>query len=435
MAKYFVSMSRIYAWDTQPEYAVSGSDLSGSYLNGYIEKETGSVYYNKQSGSMFLYDGSVFKAVGPGTSGTSGTAGTAGTSGESGTSGTSGSSGTAGNSGTSGTSGDSGTSGTSGTSGQNGTSGTSGGKGDGGTAGTAGSSGTSGVTGDLYSTTSNTVQSIGTGAKSFVLVDTDLAYIPGQPVVAAFDGSNYMTGTVTSYNTGTNTLVINSTSAVGSGTYSSWSVAPGGVPGLDGSSGTSGTSGTSGADGPTGTSGTSGTSGQGEPGTAGTSGTSGTSGADGPTGTSGTSGADGPTGTSGSSGTSGTVGAISGSINIVLYNGGTDLTTGIKDHPVMIPYSASAKGWDIMAFDSSNTLVSTSTVVDILSDTLANLPLSGTDSIAGTEKPTLSGQSTNQDTNLTTWSQLVPGNYLQAEIESINAGVAKVVVNIKVERI
>jgi len=140
-------------------------------------------------------------------------------------------------------------------------------------------------------------------------------------------------------------------------------------------------------------------------------------------------------GTSGTSGVDGSVGAISGSINIVLYNGGSDLTTGVKDHPVLIPYSASATGWDILAFNSSNTLVNTSAVVDILSDTFVNLPLSATDSIAGTEKPTLNSISASRSSSLSTWSQLTPGNYLQAEIESVGSGVAKLVVAVRVRRI
>ncbi len=86
------------------------------------------------------------------------------------------------------------------------------------------------------------------------------------------------------------------------------------------------------------------------------------------------------------------------------------------------------------AYDATNTLISTSCVVDVLSDTFANLPLSGTDSIAGTEKPTLSSQSTNSDTTITTWSTLTAGNYIQAEIESTNTGVAKIVIAIKVTK-
>jgi len=127
-------------------------------------------------------------------------------------------------------------------------------------------------------------------------------------------------------------------------------------------------------------------------------------------------------------------GAISGSILIELYNGGTDLTTGIKDTPVYLPYGGTVTGWEIMAYNASNTLITTSCVIDVLSDTFANLPLAGTDSIAGTEKPTLSSQSTTSNNTITTWSTLTAGNYIQAEIESINTGVAKVVVAIKVTK-
>jgi hypothetical protein len=120
------------------------------------------------------------------------------------------------------------------------------------------------------------------------------------------------------------------------------------------------------------------------------------------------------------------------SIVFNLYNGGYDLTTGIQDAPVIIPFAGTVTGWEIMAYDSTNTLISTSCVVDILSDTFANLPLSGTDSIAGSEKPTLSSASTNSDNTITTWSSLTLYNYVQSEIESINAGVARIVISIKV---
>ncbi|GIV35407.1 MAG: hypothetical protein KatS3mg031_2942 [Chitinophagales bacterium] len=124
----------------------------------------------------------------------------------------------------------------------------------------------------------------------------------------------------------------------------------------------------------------------------------------------------------------------SGLITIELYNGGQDLTTGIKDVPVKLPYSGVVTGWEIMAYNSSNVLTSASCVVDILSDTFANLPLSGSDSIAGTEKPSLSSQSTNSDYSITTWGNLVEGNYIQAEIESVSAGVARIVICITVDR-
>lgn len=131
---------------------------------------------------------------------------------------------------------------------------------------------------------------------------------------------------------------------------------------------------------------------------------------------------------------SGGSGSNTGSITIELYNGGSDLTTGIKDTPVLVPYNGTVTGWEIMAYNSSNTLLSTSCVIDILSDTFANLPLIGSDSIAGSEKPTLSSTSTASDNTITTWSSIILNKYIQAEIESISAGVAKVVVSIKVTK-
>lgn len=125
---------------------------------------------------------------------------------------------------------------------------------------------------------------------------------------------------------------------------------------------------------------------------------------------------------------------LTGSITIELYNGGTDLTTGIKDTPVALPYGGTVVGWEILSYNAANVLTSTTSVIDILSDTFANLPLAVTDSIAGTEKPSLSAASTASDNSLSTWTALTKGNYIQAEIESIGSGIAKIVVVLKVER-
>ena len=70
-----------------------------------------------------------------------------------------------------------------------------------------------------HSTTSLT---IGTGSKSLT-VQTNLGFTAGQTIKIGYSGQNYMTGTVTSYNTGTGALVVNVTSVVGSGTYATWS--------------------------------------------------------------------------------------------------------------------------------------------------------------------------------------------------------------------
>lgn len=73
-----------------------------------------------------------------------------------------------------------------------------------------------------HSTTSMT---IGTGSKSFT-IQTGLSFTNGQTVKVGYDGTKYMTGTVTSYNSGTGAMVVNVTSVVGSGTHPTWSVHP-----------------------------------------------------------------------------------------------------------------------------------------------------------------------------------------------------------------
>jgi hypothetical protein len=69
--------------------------------------------------------------------------------------------------------------------------------------------------------TSTTSVAIGTGSKSFT-TQTNLGYLVGMTLRLAFDSVNYMTGDVTSYNTGSGALVVNVTSVVGSGTRTSW---------------------------------------------------------------------------------------------------------------------------------------------------------------------------------------------------------------------
>ena len=93
---------------------------------------------------------------------------------------------------------------------------------------------TSGWTIDLnsgLSSTSVTSNVIGTGAKTFT-VGTGLQFVAGN-AVTVYNGSlgtpgtaptNSMTGTVTSYNSGTGSLVLNIASVTGSGTFTSWNV-------------------------------------------------------------------------------------------------------------------------------------------------------------------------------------------------------------------
>lgn len=75
--------------------------------------------------------------------------------------------------------------------------------------------------------------------------------------------------------------------------------------------------------------------------------------------------------------------------------------------------------WSIT--EVSDTPISTTTVVDIWADTDANYPPTVADTIAGTEKPTLTAATNNEDTTLTTWTPgVLAGDWLTAKLESNN---------------
>lgn len=234
-----------------------------------------------------------------GPTGASGSAGSAGPTGPTGVgpTGPTGTAGSAGSTGPTGPTGSAGSAGGTGPTGPTGTAGSAGSTGPTGPTGTGptGPTGPTGVSGSIYATTSSTSLTIGAGTQSLT-VGTGLAYTIAQQVLIAFDGSNYMIGTVTSYNSGTGALVVNVTSTTGSGTYSAWSVNLNGAPGPAGSTGPTGPTGAaSNVAGPTGPTGT------GPTGPTGAA--SNVAGPTGPTGT-------GPTGPTGATGAAGAGGAL-----------------------------------------------------------------------------------------------------------------------------
>jgi hypothetical protein len=74
--------------------------------------------------------------------------------------------------------------------------------------------------------TSTTSLSVGTGTRT-PTVETGKAFTQGMPVTVyrTTDTTQYMSGTVTSYVSGTGVLTLNITSSGGSGTYTNWSIA------------------------------------------------------------------------------------------------------------------------------------------------------------------------------------------------------------------
>ncbi len=99
--------------------------------------------------------------------------------------------------GTSGTAGSGGTSGTSGTSGATGSTGTAG------SGGTSGTSGTSGVSGDRFASTSSSSITIANSGTISFFIAAGLQWTVGQQMIVAYDSTEKMTVTVTSYNSGT----------------------------------------------------------------------------------------------------------------------------------------------------------------------------------------------------------------------------------------
>ncbi len=81
---------------------------------------------------------------------------------------------------------------------------------------------------------------------------------------------------------------------------------------------------------------------------------------------------------------------------ITIDGGGSAITTGVKGD-LVVPFSGIVTGWYLVADQAG------SIVIDVWKDTYANTPDSG-DSIAGSEKPTLSSAIVNSDINLSSWT-------------------------------
>ena len=78
--------------------------------------------------------------------------------------------------------------------------------------------------------------------------------------------------------------------------------------------------------------------------------------------------------------------------------------------------------------------MSGSIVIDVWKDTFANFPPTVADSIAGTEKPTLSSQDKNQDNTLTTWTTSInQGDILAFYVDSAST-LTKVNLALKISR-
>lgn len=107
-------------------------------------------------------------------------------------------------------------------------------------------------------------------------------------------------------------------------------------------------------------------------------------------------------------------GTSKGSFGITIDGGGSVITTGLKGF-ITVPFDMTITGWDILADQSG------SIVIDVWKDTYANFPPTIADTIAGTEKPTLSSQQKNQDASLSTWTTTVAeGDVIAFNVDSVS---------------
>lgn len=101
------------------------------------------------------------------------------------------------------------------------------------------------------------------------------------------------------------------------------------------------------------------------------------------------------------------------SFGITIDGGGSAITTGVKGY-IEIPFAMTITGWTALADQSG------SIVVDIFKDTYANFPPTVADTIAGTEKPTITTATKGQDLTLTTWTTSVTaGDIIGFNVDSI----------------
>lgn len=111
--------------------------------------------------------------------------------------------------------------------------------------------------------------------------------------------------------------------------------------------------------------------------------------------------------------------AIVRTVTVTLDGAGEVLTVGQKAY-VSIPFACTITGWRIL--EVSDTPISGSCVVDVWKDTYANYPPTVADTIAGTEKPTLSSAIKNEDQTLTTWTTSISaGDVLGFNVDSASA--------------
>ena len=116
-----------------------------------------------------------------------------------------------------------------------------------------------------------------------------------------------------------------------------------------------------------------------------------------------------------------------GSFGITIDGGGSAITSGVQGY-VEVPYSGVITSWTLIADQVGDC------VIDVWKDTYANYPPTIADTIAGSEKPTLSSSIKNQDNSLSTWTTTVnAGDIIAFNVDSASV-VTRVTLSIKITK-
>lgn len=111
----------------------------------------------------------------------------------------------------------------------------------------------------------------------------------------------------------------------------------------------------------------------------------------------------------------------------IIDGGGSAITTGVKGDVRIQGFSGTIVAWTILGDQSG------SIVVDVWKDTYANFAPTVADTIAGSEKPTLSSASKNEDAALSTWTTAIAdGDCLRFNVDSATT-VTRVTITIKIQ--
>lgn len=100
-------------------------------------------------------------------------------------------------------------------------------------------------------------------------------------------------------------------------------------------------------------------------------------------------------------------------LGITIDGGGLEISTGPKGD-IVAPFNGTITAWYLVADQAG------SIVIDVWKNTFSNTP-GMSDSITGTEKPTLSSQTVASDTTLTTWTTAITStDRIRFYVESAN---------------